>query len=594
MLVRWTWRASGSVALGFLLEGALVASAVTAAALVTAGCGDDSDATSQSSSSSGGASNLPSTGSNSSDASGSTATTGPLELPTGRFRIGAWCGPPADSLTPERMQEMADANFTNANFGCEGDTLTVEYNKAMISMANDVGMDAAVWDKRIYDAANNAHDIDNNLDAAVADYANLPGMAGYFVIDEPAGPFTTIADVVNGLQARDPAHYAHVNLLPVYASEAQLGYASYTDYVSSYFATAHPRIASFDDYPFLTNGNDSTFYVDLETMRTNAIANDVPFLQFIQSSAFAGHRTTNRAEKLWEGIQTLAYGGAGVYYFTYWTLAPHWGFQPAIIDFAGNETAQYEEAKYINARLQAYGRYLVAAKNTAVFHNGALPAGTVTRVPNSSVYVPNAIPLTIGLFDVNDDQYAFVTNRDYDNPVETDAYVASHGAPEILDVATGKFVPLAVLETDPVKGQKVHLSLEAADGALLHLIGPVPPGAPGAEAFVGTVRGDASVYDMVDSSYGDSYSTSVWWNTCPEGYTLAGHVVTDAGFWVCTRNDLQDRTFYIGNVVSDQAVVYKLEGGGATALGAEGWNTCPTGSMIGRRFESNGFWLCLE
>lgn len=572
----------------------LLGSGVIAGAFAFTACANGDPASTLSSSSSGGAGGNASSGTTTSDIAGSTAAAGPLPLPTGRFRISAWCGPPEGQLTPERMSEMANAGFTTANVGCEGNTMTVDYNKTMISLANAEGMDASVWDLRIYDAVNNAHDIDNNLDAAVADYASLPGMGGYFVIDEPAGPFDTVAQVVKGLQDRDPAHFAHVNLLPVYASTAQLGFASYSDYVATYFAQAQPRVASFDDYPFLTNGNDTTFFVDLETMRTNAVANDVPFWQFVQSSAFAGHRTTNRSEKLWEGTQTLAYGGAGIAYFTYWTLAPHWGFQPAVIDYAGNQTPQYEEAKYINARLQAYGRYLVAAKSKAVFHNGALPAGTVTRVPGSSVYVPNAIPITVGLFDVNDDEYGFLANRDYNNAIETDVWLASNGTPEILDVETGEFGPLTVLETDPIKGQRVHLSIEAADGALLHLIGPVPVGAPGAEAFVGTVRGDTNTYDMVDSSYGDSYSTQVWWNTCPEGYTYAGGYTSDQGFWVCTRNDLQDRTFYLGNVVSDQAMVYKLQGGGATANGAESWDTCPAGSLIGHRFESNGFWLCLD
>ena len=518
---------------------------------------------------------------------------GPLPLPTGRFRIGVWCGLPANENTAARMAEMANAGFTTTSYGCEGDTSSVDYNTTMLALAADAKMDAIILDPRI-PAALAGTDVAANLDGVVEDFAKQPGLAGYFVTDEPTAPFDNLASIVNGLQTRDPAHFAYTNLLPVYASAAQLGTASYDDYVAAYFKQAKPRVISFDDYPFLTSGDDSTFFLDLATMRANAVAANVPFLQFIQSTDFAGHRATTGAEKLWEGMQTLAYGGAGVSYFLYWAPPADEGFGPSIIDLNGNETSQYADVKANNARFQAFGRYLVAAKSTGVFHNGALPAGTVTRVPGAPVYLPNAIPMTVGLFSVNEGGYALLANRDYSKAVETDVYVATAGVPESLDVATGTFVPLQVLTKDAQKGAKVHLSIAAGDGALLHLPGPIPTGAPGAEAFVGTVRKNSGMLDVVDSSFGDSAIGTAGWNQCPDGYDFGGRYFTANGFWICTRPDLASHTFYVGNVVANQAEVFAVKGGTATDVGAEGWDTCPKGTLIGRRFESNGYWLCLE
>ncbi|MEO8796713.1 MAG: hypothetical protein ABI551_02410, partial [Polyangiaceae bacterium] len=300
-------------------------------------------------------------------------------------------------------------------------------------------------------------------------------------------------------------------------------------------------------------------------------------------------------EKLWEATQTLAYGGSGISYFTYWT-PPNTGenFGQPIVD-NGVQTPQYAQAKYVNARVAAYGKYLVAAKSIGVFQNGPLPGGTVPRVPGASVYFASSAPITVGLFStVNDDQYAFLANHDYHNVTEADVFVMSAGTPEQLDLATGAFVPLTVLATDPVKGMKVHVKLDAADGALIHLIGPVPAGAPGAEAFVGTVRADQGQLDIVDSSFGDGLQRPAGWYECPEGYPIGGHDLQSNGMWICPRKDLASHTFYLGNVVADQATLYSVTGGVATSMGPSSWDTCPKGKEIGRRFESNGFWLCMD
>jgi hypothetical protein len=210
------------------------------------------------------------------------------------------------------------------------------------------------------------------------------------------------------------------------------------------------------------------------------------------------------------------------------------------------------------------------------------------------VYLPSAAPITVGLFESTAGVYAFLANRDYTKTIESDVYLAATQAdPEVLDVATGTFGPMKVAGRD-ANGTKVHVSLAPADGTLILLRGPVPKGPPGAEAFLGTVRSDAANLDVVDKSFGAARMRSAVWNDCPAGYDLAGREFQSNGFWLCVRKDLAARTFLVGNVVGDAGTLYAVSGGAATSRGVSGWDACPNATPLGRRFESNGFWVCME
>ena len=185
-------------------------------------------------------------------------------------------------------------------------------------------------------------------------------------------------------------------------------------------------------------------------------------------------------------------------------------------------------------------------------------------------------------------------NRDHDATTESDVYFATaDGALALLDIGSAQFVPASGVTNDGT-GTKLHVSLPPGDGLLVLLHGPIPAGAPGAEAYYGTVRADAGWLDVVDSSFGTARLRGAGWDDCPAGTTNVGHDFQSNGFWLCARNDLAARTFYVGNVVSDAGTLYQLQGGTATALGPGGWDSCPAGQLLGHRFDGNGFWVCLE
>ena len=519
-------------------------------------------------------------------------TTGDPALPVGRIEIGMWCGPPLDQLTDERFAEIAAAGFTIVANACDGTTYVPAYNNTMLALAQAHGMKAFVSDQRALAAAV-GQDVETNLDALVADYGAAPALLAYHLVDEPsAGAFANLGVAVAGLRARDPAHPGIINLLPDYASPAQFGVATYDEYLASFLAQVAPDSFTYDHYNFLIDGTDGpTWFANLALARGHSLQTATPFGVYIQAISYNGHRATTGPEKRWAALHTLAYGGTAVLYFTYWTPPQtQENFGDGIIGANGLPSSQYADVTAINRTLTLMGRYLGAATSTGVFHNGPLDLYTAPRLPTDPVYIPGPAPISVGLFAIDAGAYALLVNRDHVNATSTDVYLSA--APSIMDPATGEFVPADATQDD--NGFKVHLDLAPGDGALFHLPGPVPAGPPGAEAYVGTVRADLGTLSVVDDAFGAQPLRSAGWDDCPVGTTNLGKQLDSNGFWLCVRDDLAGRVFHLGNVVADTGHLYRFAGGTISDAGLAGWDTCPTGAMIGRVFTSDGFWLCMD
>ena len=508
--------------------------------------------------------------------------------------IGFWCGVPERFLNAQRVGEIAEAGFTLVNAPCEA--TSPGYNRRALDLAAAAGLDVIVSDPRLSLAAVGT-DVTANVRSVVDELSGHPALLGYHLFDEPGtSRFATLAAAVAALRAQDPRRLGYINLFPDYASPAQLGAPSYDEYVRRFIAEVSPPVVSYDHYNFLLGGADGpSFFANLDVVRARSLERGLPFWQYIQSISYVGHRATTGPEKRWAALHTLAYGGTGVLYFTYWTppqTAEQFG--EGILTREGARTAQFAEVQSINRELAAMGRHLIHATSTAVFHNGPLARGTAPRTPGAPVYIPGPAEVTVGLFRAGSDAYALLVNRDYRAPVETDVWVATaDGAPTRLDVASGQFSALPVLAREGASA-RVRVALSAGGGALLRLRGPVPRGIEGAEAFIGTVRADAGALDVVDGRFGAQRLRAAGWDDCPAGYRVVGRDFQSNGFWLCAREDLASRTFYVGNVVRDAGYYHRVSGGSATRVGFQGWDHCAAGRLLGRRFESNGFWLCME
>jgi hypothetical protein len=372
------------------------------------------------------------------------------------FPISFWCGPPGKYVTAERFKEIAEAGFTFAMPSCEG-SLMPDENKRLLDYARAAGIKAFISDARMphglgADGAGKAQ-----IDAIVADYSNHPALAGYFIGDEPgAGAFPALAQTFAYLAEKDPAHPAYANLYPNYCPPHGLGTKTYDEYVRRWISEVKPAIVSYDHYHFHSKYDRPGFFSNLEVVRRESLAAGLPFWQIVLLTNHFDYRLPTEAEKRFEVMQTLAFGGKGVMYFTYWKPFKDWG--TAIIDADGKRTHQYEEVKRINHDVQAIGRYLLKAKSTGVFEYGQ--PGDLTNT-GKDVVTFEGPHVTVGLFEAGESRYAMFANRDYRNEAVAHVRVEAGGRMiQLLDKKSGEWHDVVLKEG------KVPLKLVAGDGEL--------------------------------------------------------------------------------------------------------------------------------
>jgi hypothetical protein len=379
------------------------------------------------------------------------AAVAPAADATGEFTLSFWCGPPDQFVTVARYQQIKDAGFTHVFPPCSGSN-SVEVNHKRLEVAAKVGLKVFVADARIPVSLGANEKAKAALDACVADYSKYPALGGYFIADEP-GPssYPALAEVVARLREKDPAHPGFINLLPNYAPAWAIG-KSYDDYVEQYIKIVKPFAVSYDHYHFTKGGDGPLFFKNLETVRAICLKHDVPFWNIVQANDYGPYRKLTEAEKRFEAMQTLVYGGKGLLYFTYWQPPPGgegWTWGKAIVSLDGTPTPQYEHVKRINHDLQAMGKYLVTAKSLAVDQAAA---------PKDIPVVLNDDHCTLGLFAGDGARrYLLLTSRDYKQARDVDVRITS-AAPRIerLDKASGNwsaFPAKSVVKLAPGDGE---------------------------------------------------------------------------------------------------------------------------------------------
>jgi hypothetical protein len=270
-----------------------------------------------------------------------------------RFAIGMWVAPLIQTNLEARYREITNANF-NLVIGSWNTSPTQQ-----LAICERVGLKC--------------------LPTAQGPAASLPDSSaawGYFVTDEPAtSEFTNLAARVQEIRTQRPGLLAYINLFPNYASAAQLGAASYQQYVDQFMQVVQPDVLSMDHYPLMRPEADSreAYCANLETMRVASQSAGIPFWNYFYSMPFNDRLDPTEAQIRWQIYASVAYGAKGVLYYCYWTPgqgAAGTGEFPkggAIITADGLRTRHYEEARRINAELRQLGPTLMKLASTGVW-----------------------------------------------------------------------------------------------------------------------------------------------------------------------------------------------------------------------------------
>ena len=331
------------------------------------------------------------------------------------FPIMGWVGPPAQEQTLERYREMAEAGLT----------VSLHHPLSKLELAEQAGLLAIVSDGRIHKAlaTDDPAEIKRLLDGVVAECRDRPAVVGFGLRDEPsAGFFPNLARVSSGLLQAVPGCFPYVNLFPNYANAQQLGTDTYDAHVAEFIKVVAPSVISYDHYPPVGRSWRGNYYENLEIVRRQALAADLPFWAFCLTTPHGSYRDPTEAEIRLQVYSDLVYGAKGFCYFCYWTPGPSktWDWDSAIIRHDGVRTEHFEQVRRVNARVREMGPVLLKCESTDVFHTDELPAGTRKLPEDSPVRCLGKVPLVYGFFRHQDgSEYVMIVNRDYAHNVRS-------------------------------------------------------------------------------------------------------------------------------------------------------------------------------
>lgn len=323
---------------------------------------------------------------------------------TNFFPLMAWNWAPND---PAILKKMHEAGLTVAGF----------VRAADLDACQAAGLNAIVSDPRTseYDWANvDEAKARTNVASLVAQVGRHPALYGYYLRDEPgAGMFPGLAKVASLLRELSPGKWPYINLFPDYATPGQLEAANYAEYLERFVATCRPTIMSYDNYSLMDDGSiRENYWSNLESMHAVCQAHRLEFWNIVLAVAHFNYREPTAADFRFQAYTTLAYGGRGLAYFTY--FAPAVGnYRMAPVDQFGNAGPNWYFLQNINLQIQKLAPTLLQLTSDDVYHLGSVPSGCKGPPTNSLVSIVPGGNFLVGEFTHQDgSRYVLIVNKD--------------------------------------------------------------------------------------------------------------------------------------------------------------------------------------
>jgi hypothetical protein len=301
---------------------------------------------------------------------------------------------------------------------------------------------------------------------------------------------------------------AFINLQPNYASGAQLGANSYSDYLGQFKSIVRPSLYGYDHYHYYTTCDGAGYLQNLALVAQTAKQAGVPFINGVQACSWdtTTTRVPNPAETKFLIFSTLAYGAQGISYFQYTEADPPqiggivkrdgtpMPVYSTIVD--GNHAfvniaTQYQSLNWIGTYLKGYSTTEERPSASSKYHG---PPGTATLPNNSPFTISNAPEISysngdplkgalLGFFgrdgtSLSDATFVLVQNMDYSS--DKTFILNGPGSLSIYDHFLDRWVAM--------NSNQVSLDLEAGGGVLVGLTSAIPVSTPSAIARLGNGR----------------------------------------------------------------------------------------------------------
>jgi len=323
---------------------------------------------------------------------------------TNFFPIMAWNSAPND---PAVLQKMRDCGLTVAGF----------VSPSALDACHAAGLKAIVSDARTsgYDWANvDEAKARQSVASLVSEVGRHPALYGYYLRDEPnAAMFPGLAKVADLIRELSPGKWPYINLFPDYANAAQLGTTNYAEHLERFVAICRPAIISYDNYSLMDDGSvRDNYWSNLEAVRAASRKHALEFWNIVLASAHFSYRELTAADFRFQVYTTLAYGGRGLSYFTYFTPS-HGNYRMGPIDQFGNQTPTWYFMQHVNLQIQKLAPTLLQLTSDAVYHFGPLPSGASAPPTNSLLTSAGGDTLMAGDFTHRDGtRYVMIVNKD--------------------------------------------------------------------------------------------------------------------------------------------------------------------------------------
>ncbi len=333
------------------------------------------------------------------------------------FAIMSWGETPA---IPQQLQWMKDAGINIAGFASVKDLPTFE----------KAGLQVFVSDPRVngYDFEKPLDEIQvrHNLEGLAREVGNSPAVIGFMLRDEPhARAMPSLGVVAKLIRELMPGKYPYVNLFPVRVSQERMGVASYEEYVRLLIDKIQQPFLSYDNYSLVNGEMLEYFYTNLEVVRRLSVQTGVPFWNCVLSNAHFNYMENTDATYHLQAYATMAHGGRGIQYFSYFTWA-NGNYRLGPIDQFGNKTPSWDMMRRVNNQVHVLAPTLKKLKSTGVYHYPDVPpecrpmsdSKLVTSVELTQRYVIPPIQGRFLIGEFTDDQgrpYLMLVNKDLRN-----------------------------------------------------------------------------------------------------------------------------------------------------------------------------------
>ena len=251
------------------------------------------------------------------------------------FAVMAWGSSPSDA---GQLRGMRDAGLNISGF-CRIEDL---------EKVRAAGLTCFVSDKRVGSDEPSELPPDEELRRGIAELkreiGSNPAALGFYLQDEPDAPsMPGLGKLAALVREAMPDKWPYVNLFPYRVPPARLGTSDYDSYVRMLVKTVGQPFLSYDNYSLVNGEMLDYFYTNLEIVRRLGLETATPFWNCILANAHFNYMEPSDATFNLQVYATMAYGGRGIQYFTY--FSPHVGnYRLAAIDSFGNRTADLGHA----------------------------------------------------------------------------------------------------------------------------------------------------------------------------------------------------------------------------------------------------------